>query len=99
MGWQLRAIEFNCLHRSLLGHCVIQLNASEPVTVLRRFATDDIEKHGLYFFGDWATTACTDLTAIQFTYRCYFSGGAGEEGLISAIHFITRDTLFNHFNA
>jgi hypothetical protein len=45
VGWQLRAIEFHCLNLSLLSHGVIQLNASEPVIVFSRFATDDIEKH------------------------------------------------------
>lgn len=45
MGWQLCAIEFDCLNRSLLSHGVIQLNAREPVFIFVRFATDDIEKH------------------------------------------------------
>lgn len=44
VGRQLGAIQFDCLNRSLLSHGVIQLNASEPVIVFSRFATDDIEK-------------------------------------------------------
>ena len=44
MGGQLCAIEFDRLNLILLSHGVIQLNASEPVIVFSRFATNDIEK-------------------------------------------------------
>lgn len=60
---------------------------------------DQVEVGFLQFGGDRPTVTRADLAAIQLLDRRDFGGGAGEEGLVGDIDFITGDALFYQLQA
>ena len=73
-------------------------NVIEPACIFGIFTANDVEEQSLQFGRDRAATACADGAVIQFANRRHFGCGAGKERLIRAIHFVTRDTLFDQLD-
>src|SRR5437868_2517961 len=63
----------------------------QPGAVRRLTASDGGEEHALDLFSHRAARSGPDRLAVHFADGCYFDGGAGEEGFVSAAQIVNRD--------
>ena len=64
-----------------------------------RLSSDNIKKYVLKLFGDGPARSVANRTVIELADGRNFGGCACEKRLVSAIHFIARDSFLNHLYA